>query len=224
MAPRISNEGQVEGGAVGRLPRDPRLDLRQPQLERLHHRGDRLHQRNDAPGCHRTGPDVAHVPVPDVARFHLADQHLRLGEEGLGQSSAPPVDERNDDEGRQGAAGDHHRGDSDPEDVADADQGRRHGDRGVGLEAQRQLELVTDELEAVGDELEQHPDAQTEEDRRRLSATALGRHQHLGAGEPLRIRQHPVLLLDEVATQGDHGENPDQTPGHREQGDLPQRR
>ena len=57
---------------------------------------------------HGAGADVADVPIPDLARRHVPDEERGLGEDRLGDALPPHVDERDDDEGRQGAAGHHH--------------------------------------------------------------------------------------------------------------------
>ena len=197
-------------------------DVPDAEPKRLDHRRDRLDERDDAARRHCPGSDVADVAVPDLPRGHVADQHLGLGIQRFRHARSPDVDERDDDEPRERRSGDHDRGDPDAEDVADADQGRRNADRELRLERQDDLEGADDELETVGDQLEEHTDAEAQKHAAGLTSAALRRDQDLGAGQPLRVGQLAVLALDQVAPERDHREHAEQTAGHGEQGDLAQ--
>ena len=81
-------------------------------------------------------------------------------------------------------------------------------------------ELAREQLEAMGQELEEHPDPDTPEQRDCLAAAVLRGHEHLSTGHPLRVGKLAVFVADEIAAQRDHTQNPDEPSGHGQEREL----
>src|SRR5690606_1681620 len=183
--------GIAGGGAVGG----------QPGADAARQAGRQADEGPDAADQHGAHPEVAGLAAPDLA--------------GLAHGSAidrrRAVDRRVDGDRHQpveGAADEHQDRDVQPDDEADADQGRRQvaadvEDRSADLGGGRGG--VVPKAQAGGAQLEEAADGGGRGDAPEPAAAGLAELEHLGGGDALREAQR--LLDDERAPERDGEED-----------------
>ena len=135
-------------------------------------------------------------------------------------------DQRRDHDGGDQRAGDAHRRLAIAEDVADAEQRRRHLERELGLRQHRQhrVQFTRHQVGERDHELHGGAEDHAAEDPHaaaRGARRSRGRRaQHFGAGRALRVRQFVVRLHDQQPAQRDHRRQAQQAAEERQRHDL----